>query len=150
MFTHQSTLDVDIPNLGAARVTARTNGFTIAFPELVLFGKSYRDDVYVSADGKAIDISRFATFTDAARRRLTDVVLAWAPDWTRTDDAQALLAATVAHHNRINLDTVRRQLDVARNHVAQLEMIAEQIRAADPTEYVSPYTTTHRLVSNDR
>lgn len=160
--THDTVLFADIPGLGRAAIEAGVDFFRVRFgdrhlnstgptdvPPVVLFGKSYRDEVTVSADGATVDVSRFASFTPAARRRLVELLTAWAPTWTSTPEAIALLRATVAYHNRIHVDTVKREIDQARNHLAQLEAIADQLRSADPGEYVNTYSTTHRLVSND-
>lgn len=146
--THDSEVDVDVPGLGTATIRARTTGFHLHFPDLTVHGKLYREDVFIDRHGKAVDISRFTTFTDAARRRVESAVLAWAPAWVQTPTADALLTATVTYQNGLNAGRVANEIADAEKHLAELHALAQRIRDAGPTEYVGAYGTTHRLTRN--
>lgn len=149
--THETELPVEIPGLGPATVRAGVNFYNVHFEPVTLFGKSYRDDVTVHLDGNGgatAEISRYASFTDPARRAVITAINAWAPAWIDSPDAVALLVATVAYHNRIGQDTLRREIERATNHLHELEMLAEKFRAAEPDEFVSPWATTYHLCEN--
>jgi hypothetical protein len=147
-FTNESTIDVDIPGLGAANVTAGVAHFMVRFESLVLFGKNYRETIDISTDGTP-RINQFTSLTAAASRRAEELLAAWGADWVQTSEARNLLAATVAHHNRISESIVREEIVKATNHLRELEMIAERFRAIDdPCEYVSRYDTMYRLIDN--
>jgi hypothetical protein len=156
-----------IPDVGTAYVTAGIGFFDLRFgtefvnastendaPMLRVNSKVYRGTIEISAESGAVNtraglfsnIALFGSLTDAAKRKVRPLIESWAAVWVQSDEARSMRAPVVERHNRINEERLRRDIEAARSHLAELEMLVEKFRAVDdPSEYVETWRTTYEL-----
>jgi hypothetical protein len=149
---------VNIPNLGGACVRAGVDHFQVRFgpryvnasdpsdvPNVVVFGKPYREEISVSVDGSDVEISRYTSFTPAAVKKVRELVALWAAGFAQTPEARAMVGKVNDQHRGYDLDRIKRDIERTTNHLRELEMLADKIRAADPGEYVPIWNTTYEI-----